>query len=107
VQVADRWHLMENASAAFLGAIKQSMQKIRKAFGTGVVDPALLTSAERRQYNGWIQREDKNAAVLALAKAGVPINGNRPTHQQIPWHRPPDRSGRADRRVPQVNPAPP
>jgi hypothetical protein len=33
VQVADRWHLMENASAAFLGAIKQSMQKIRRHSG--------------------------------------------------------------------------
>ncbi len=73
VQVADRWHLMENASAAFLGAIKQSMRMIRKAFGAGVVDPALLTSAETRQYDGWVRREDENAAVLALAKAGVPI----------------------------------
>ena len=73
VQVADRWHLMENASAAFLGAIKQSMRMIRKAFGAGVVDPALLTSAETRQYDGWVRREGENAAVLALAKAGVPI----------------------------------
>jgi transposase len=73
VQVADRWHLMENASAAFLGAVRQSMRMIRKAFGAGVVDPALLTSAETRQYDSWVRREDENAAVLALAKAGVPI----------------------------------
>ncbi len=73
VQVADRWHLMENASAAFLGAIKQSMRLIRKAFGTGVVDPALLTSAETRQYDGWVRREDENAVVLALTKDGVSI----------------------------------
>jgi len=73
VQVADRWHLMENASAAFLGAIKQSMRLIRKAFGTGIVDPALLTSAETRQYDGWVRREDENAVVLALAKDGVSI----------------------------------
>lgn len=72
-QVADRWHLMENASAAFLGAIKQSMRLIRKALSTGVVDPALLTSAEARQYNGWVGREDENAAVLALAKDGASI----------------------------------
>ena len=48
VQVADRWHLMGNASAAFLGTVRQSMRMIRKAFGAGVVDPALLTLAETR-----------------------------------------------------------
>jgi transposase len=50
VQVADRWHLMENASAAFLTAVQRSMVAIRKAVGTGVVDPASLTAAERRQH---------------------------------------------------------
>ncbi len=68
VQVADRWHLMENASAAFLGTVRQSMRMIRKAFGDGVVDPALLTSAETRQYDGWVRREDENAAVLAAGQ---------------------------------------
>jgi len=29
VQVADRWHLMENASAAFLEAVRRSMRPIR------------------------------------------------------------------------------
>jgi len=73
VQVADRWHLMENASAAFVGMVKQSMRSIRKAFGTGRVDPAQLTSAELRQYDGWVRREDENAVVLTLAEAGVSI----------------------------------
>jgi hypothetical protein len=31
VQVADRWHLRENASAAFLTAMYRSMSAIRKA----------------------------------------------------------------------------
>jgi transposase len=31
VQVADRWHLMENASAAFLEAVRRSMPAIRQA----------------------------------------------------------------------------
>jgi transposase len=31
MQVADRWHLMENASAAFLDAVRKSMQPIRAA----------------------------------------------------------------------------
>jgi transposase len=46
VPVADRWHLMENASAAFLNAVRQSMQAIRKAVGIGAVDPASLSAAE-------------------------------------------------------------
>ena len=35
VQVADRWHLLENASAAFLAAVQRSMPVIRKAIGRG------------------------------------------------------------------------
>jgi transposase len=31
VQIADRWHLMENASAAFLEAVRRSMRAIRQA----------------------------------------------------------------------------
>jgi transposase len=73
VQVADRWHLMENASAAFLTAVQRSMQAIRKAVGVGVVDPALLTSAEVRQHDGWLRREKENTAVLDLAKNGTTI----------------------------------
>ncbi len=33
VQVADRWHLMENASRAFLDAVRKSMRQIRSAVG--------------------------------------------------------------------------
>ena len=33
-QIADRWHLMENASAAFLEAVRRSMRVIRAAIGT-------------------------------------------------------------------------
>jgi transposase len=29
IQVADRWHLMENASAAFLDAVRRSMNRIQ------------------------------------------------------------------------------
>ena len=32
-QVADRWHLMENASHAFLDAVRKSMRQIRSAIG--------------------------------------------------------------------------
>jgi transposase len=73
VQVADRWHLMENASAAFLNAVRRSMHSVRKAIGAGTVDPVSLTAAERRQHSGWLLREAENASILALAAEGVAI----------------------------------
>ena len=50
MQVADRWHLMENASSAFLDAVRKSMRAIRGAIGATTISPALLTSAEKLQY---------------------------------------------------------
>ena len=73
VQVADRWHLMENASAAFLDAVRKSMRAIRVTLGATTVDPTLLTAAEKLQYEGYLRREDTNAAILALARDGVAI----------------------------------
>jgi len=73
LQVADRWHLMENASAAFLDAVRRSMRSIRAAIGATIIDPKLLTAAERLQYEGYLHREDANAAILALHHDGVPI----------------------------------
>lgn len=72
-QVADRWHLMENASAAFLTAVQQSMQILCSVLGTGGIDPKQLTCAERRQHDGWLRREKENAALLALTRQGVAI----------------------------------
>jgi transposase len=73
IQVADRWHLMENASRAFLDAVRKSMRQIRTAIGAATIDPDLLTAAERIQYEGYLRRKDTNAAILELAKAGVTI----------------------------------
>ncbi len=73
VQVADRWHLMENASAAFLEAVRRSMRPIRMALGSAAIDPALLTRAERLQYEGFLRREEAYDIIRALAKAGTPI----------------------------------
>ena len=64
---------MENASAAFLDAVRKSMRPIRAAIGATVINPALLTTAERLQYDGYLRREEANAAITALAKDGVPI----------------------------------
>jgi transposase len=73
VQVADRWHLMENPSRAFLDAGRKSMRQIRTVIGATTIDPKLLTAAERLQYEGYLRREETNAAILALSKHGLPI----------------------------------
>jgi transposase len=54
-QVADRWHLMENSSRAFLDAVGKSMRQIRQTVGSNVVDPKLLTYAEKLQYEGYLR----------------------------------------------------
>ena len=36
-QVAGRWHLMENASRAFLDVVQRSMRPIRRVLGIGMV----------------------------------------------------------------------
>jgi transposase len=72
-QVADRWHLMENASHAFLDAVRKSMRQVRVAVGAATINPALLTAAERIQYEGYLRREDTNAAILRQAETGVSI----------------------------------
>jgi|TARA_B100002003_G_scaffold205199_1_gene198506 transposase len=71
VQVADRWHLMENASAAFLMAVRRRMRDLRRAFGQETADPATLTAAERLQYEGWRRRVAEAEAVRALHAEGV------------------------------------
>jgi transposase len=73
VQVADRWHLMENASRSFLDAVRRSMRQIRRVVGEATINPALLTAVERLQYEGYMQREANNGIILALAKDGIAI----------------------------------
>ncbi len=73
VQVADRWHLFENASRAFLGAVSKCMQEVRTAIGAARIDPLLLTYAEKLQYEGYQRREETNAAILTLSQQGVAI----------------------------------
>lgn len=84
VQVADRWHLMENASRAFLDAVRRSMRLIRRSVGAATINPDLLTAAERLQYEGYLRREETNTSILALAKDGVPIKQivNRTGHSR-------------------------
>jgi transposase len=73
VQVADRWHLMENASRAFLEAVRKSMRQIRQVIGSAIINQNLLTCAERLQYEGYLRREETNAIVMTLGAQGVSI----------------------------------
>lgn len=72
-QVVDRWHLMENASHAFLDAVRKSMRQVRLAVGTATVSPKLLTAAERLQYEGYLRREETNSVIRGLVGDGVSI----------------------------------
>jgi len=73
VQVADRWHLMENASAAFLEAVRRSMPSIRQTLSSTVIDPNILTCAERIQHDGFLRRQESNKIIKDLAR----INATR------------------------------
>ena len=64
---------MENASAAFLDAVRKSMRSIRSVIGATTIDPELLTCAEKLQYEGYVRREETNAVILALAGQSVAI----------------------------------
>jgi transposase len=79
-QVADRWHLMENASRAFFDAVRKSMRQIRAAIGAATINPELLTAAERLQYEGYLRREEENAVIPAGQGAGSD-QGNRAPHR--------------------------
>ena len=64
---------MENASAAFLEAVRRSMKAIRQVLESTVIDPALLTCAERIQYDGFLRRQEDSQSIKALAEAGKSI----------------------------------
>ena len=64
---------MANSSQAFLDAVRKSMRQIRSVLGAAAIDPNLFTAAERLQYDGYLRREESNAAILAMAKDGVAI----------------------------------
>jgi len=49
------------------------MRQICSVVGATVINPELLTSAERLQDEGYLRREETNASVMSLFNEGVPI----------------------------------
>ena len=41
--------------------------------GATIINPEPLTGAEKPHYEGYLRREETNAAIMALAKNGAPI----------------------------------
>ncbi len=89
VHVADRWHLLENCSAAVLEAVKRNMPAIRAAAQPAftapsaasatvvpVADPTApppMTSAQRLQWQSWQRRVQVHGEVMRLHQQGVPV----------------------------------
>lgn len=89
--VADRWHLLENCSAAVLDAVKRHTPALRAAArdadDAGIVPPTAaaappseepsappqMTSAQRRQWAGWRRRAETYERAMVLHRAGAPI----------------------------------
>jgi transposase len=46
---------------------------IRRALNAGVIDPDLLSAAERLQYESYLRRREENDAIRAIAGAGAAI----------------------------------
>ncbi len=64
-------HLFENASAAFLAAVRSEMPGLRRALApTGPIDPATLTRAERIQWDGGPQLKEQGLTLLSMHLRG-------------------------------------
>lgn len=95
VHVTDRWHLLENCSAAVLDAVKRQLPKVQAAVRTipdtttavaaaatvatmpaAVADPTappVMTQAQRLQWERWQQRVRVHGEVVRLHQHGTPI----------------------------------
>jgi len=89
VHVVDRWHLLENCSAAVLNAVRRHLPAVRIAAQPtrdpapaattatmSVADPTVpppMTSAQRLQWEGWQRRVRVHADVMRLHANGIAV----------------------------------
>ena len=75
LQISDRWHLLEIATAAFVEGVKRHMGDLRRAIVGGDIDPVALSAAEKLQWAGWQRRDEVNETVRAMRGKGGSIKG--------------------------------
>jgi transposase len=90
VHVADRWHLLENCSAALLDVVRRHQPRLREAAtqmreenaasgaeppltNASPAKPPPMTCAQKRQWEGWQRRLQRHQAVMEQHRRGVPI----------------------------------
>lgn len=71
IRIADRRHLIENASAAFLDAVRESTAAICIVVGAAMIDLDRLICAERLQYEGYHRRAATVEANMTLPQKGI------------------------------------
>ncbi|WP_370296229.1 hypothetical protein [Poseidonocella sp. HB161398] len=59
----------QQASEAFLLAVKRSMPAIRKAVGALTLDPKMLTAGEKLQCEGFLRRRQANRVLRGFRRA--------------------------------------
>jgi hypothetical protein len=64
---------MENASVAFLDAVRKSMRLIRSALGAAFIDPRCSPLQSVFNTRGYLRREEVTAGILARAEGGATI----------------------------------
>tara|TARA_R100000365_G_C2740284_1_gene69004 strand:- start:277 stop:705 length:429 start_codon:yes stop_codon:yes gene_type:complete len=83
LQVADRWHLMENSGRVFFDAVGKSMRQIRQAVGSNVLDPKLLTCAKAAVRGILAPTRDKRGDQRAVDEGNLDPT-NRPLDRLQP-----------------------
>jgi hypothetical protein len=64
---------MENASATFLEAARGVLGHIRRALSRRVINPDLLSAAERLQYESYLRRETRSSASTICSAPALPM----------------------------------
>jgi transposase len=78
IQVADRWHLLENCSRALLEVVQRRRTDVRAAAQptvpeTDAEEPPPMTSAEHRRWVRWRRQSEAYDEAVRLHKEGVSI----------------------------------